>query len=66
MAEWTYSIPEFAKKAGISVSLAYQLARKNKLPGQLKCGQKRVILSKVAVDKWLQGEMTIPAGEKAS
>ena len=53
--ELTYSVEKCAKLLGISRNLAYTLARQGKLPGVLKLGQKRLVVSKVAIEKLLQG-----------
>lgn len=51
----TLSIPEVAEMLGISRNLAYQLAAKEELPGLIRLGEKRVVCSKLAIDKLLQG-----------
>jgi len=51
----TLSIPEAAKALGISRGLAYDLARRGELPGIIKLGQKRVVVSRSAIEKLLQG-----------
>lgn len=55
----TLSIPEVAEMLGISRNLAYQLAAKGELPGLIRLGEKRVICSKLAIDKLLQGESNL-------
>ncbi|MFC1947955.1 helix-turn-helix transcriptional regulator [Chloroflexota bacterium] len=52
----TISIDEAAKLLGISRNLAYNLAREGKLPGALELGQKRIRVSRVALEKYLNGE----------
>jgi len=42
---------------GISRNLGYSLARSGKLPGVLKLGQKRMVVSKAAIEKLLQGNV---------
>lgn len=50
----TISVGEAAKMLGISRNLGYNLARRGKLPGVLKLGEKRLVVSKVAIEKLLQ------------
>ena len=52
----TMTIPEVAKVLGISRGLAYQLAARGELPGLIRLGEKRVVCSKPAIKKLLQGE----------
>jgi len=41
---------------GISKNLAYQLAREGKLPGAIKLGQKRIVVSRVQLENLLRGD----------
>ena len=50
----TISVEEASAMLGISRNLGYNLARQGKLPGVLKLGQKRLVVSKVAIEKLLQ------------
>lgn len=50
----TISVAEAAVMLGISRNLGYNLARRGTLPGVLKLGQKRLVVSKVAIEKLLQ------------
>ena len=50
----TISVEEASKMLGISRNLGYLLARQGLLPGVLKLGQKRIVVSKVAIEKMLQ------------
>jgi len=52
----TLSIPEVAEMLGISRNLAYELAARGELPGLIHLGQKRVVCSRLAIDRLLQGE----------
>jgi excisionase family DNA binding protein len=52
----TFTIRETAAKLGISKNLAYDLARRGELPGVIKLGQKRLVVSKLAIERLLQGE----------
>ena len=52
----TLTIPEFAAATGISENLAYSLARQDKLPVPvIHLGEKRMVVSRRAVLKLLQG-----------
>lgn len=50
----TLSVEEASAMLGISRNLGYTLAREGKLPGVLKLGQKRMVVSKAAIEKLLQ------------
>ena len=52
----TYSVAEAAAMLGISRNLAYELARRGELPGTIKLGQKRLVVSRLAIERLLQGE----------
>jgi len=52
----TLSIPEAAAVLGISKNLAYELARQRKLPGCLKIGQRRLVVSRFQLEAYLRGE----------
>ena len=52
----TLSISEAAVMLGISRNLAYELARRGELPGTIKLGQKRLVISRIAIERLLQGE----------
>jgi len=52
----TLSIPEVAEMLGISRNLAYELAARGELPGLIHLGQKRVVCSKLAIERLLQGD----------
>jgi excisionase family DNA binding protein len=51
----TYSVEEAAQKLGISRGLAYELARRGELPGAIRLGQKRIVVSRVQLDRILGG-----------
>lgn len=53
----TISVAEAAEMLGISRNLGYSLARHGKLPGVLKLGEKRMVVSKAAIEKLLQGNV---------
>ncbi len=50
----TLSIPEVAEILGISRNLAYELASKGELPGLIRLGEKRIVCSKLAIEKLLE------------
>ena len=52
----TLSIPEAARELNISKNLAYSLARKGKLPGVLRIGERRLIVSRFQLEAYLRGE----------
>jgi predicted DNA-binding transcriptional regulator AlpA len=52
-----FTINEFAKVTGISRNLAYSLARQDKLPVPvIHLGEKRMVVSRHAVERLLEGE----------
>lgn len=52
----TLSVAETAVMLGISRNLAYELARRGELPGTIKLGQKRLVVSRLAIERLLEGE----------
>lgn len=52
----TLSVGEAAAMLGISRNLAYDLARRGELPGLIKLGQKRLVVSRLAIERLLEGE----------
>jgi len=52
----TLSIPEAATELGISKTLAYELARRGKLPGCIKVSRRRLIVSRFQLESYLRGE----------
>jgi len=50
----TISIAEAAAQLGISRNLGYKLARQGKLPGVISIGDKRLVVSKAAIEKLLE------------
>lgn len=52
----TLTIREAATKLGISKNLAYDLARRGQLPGVIRLGNKRLVVSRVQLDNLLKGE----------
>jgi len=55
----TLSIPEVAETLGISRNLAYELAARGELPGLIHLGQKRVVCSRLAIERLLQGNSNL-------
>lgn len=53
----TYSIPQAAKLAGIGKARAYDMARSGELPGVLKLGEGRFLVSRKKFDAYLDGEL---------
>ena len=52
----TYTIRETAAKLGISKGLAYRLAKEGRLPGLLKLGDKRLVVSATQLENLIRGE----------
>ncbi len=55
----TISVEECAKLIGCSRNLAYKMARQKQLPGVIHLGQKRMVFSKAAIERLLQGNAQI-------
>ncbi len=51
----TLTISEAARQLGISRNLCYELARRGELPGLIRLGGKRMVISKIALQKMLEG-----------
>lgn len=49
----TLSVEEAADLLGIGRSLAYSLAQRGELPGVLRLGEKRLRVSRVALERYL-------------
>ena len=52
----TLSIKETADALGISKNLAYSLARRGELPGVIHLGQKRMVVSRAAIERLLNDD----------
>lgn len=52
----TLSVKEAANLLGISKNLAYQLAQRGELPGAIKLGQKRIVVSRMQLETLLKGK----------
>lgn len=50
----TLTVREAATMLGISRNLAYQLAREGKLPGVIKLGDKRLVVSRIQLENLLR------------
>ena len=49
------TVNQASKRLKISRALAYQLAREGKLPGAIRLGSKRIIVSVARFEAWLNG-----------
>jgi len=56
MERKTMSITQVAETLGISRNLAYELAARGELPGLIRLGRKRLVCSKLAIERLLQGD----------
>ena len=52
----TVSVSEAAAMLSISKNLAYQLAQRGELPGAIKLGQKRIVVSRMQLENLLRGK----------
>lgn len=52
----TMTVAEAGEKLQISRALAYQLARQGQLPGAIRLGAKRIIVSRARFDAWLNSD----------
>ena len=52
----TMTVLEASNKLSISRALAYQLARQGQLPGAIRLGAKRIIVSRSRFEAWLREE----------
>lgn len=59
----TFTIKEAAAKLGISKNLAYELARRGELPGVIKLGKKRMVISRVKIERLLLGDGEVKNNE---
>jgi excisionase family DNA binding protein len=55
-------VPELADLLGISDKRAYGLISEGKVPGVIRLGR-RLLLSRVSVERWLLGEDGLRAGD---
>jgi predicted DNA-binding transcriptional regulator AlpA len=53
----TVNIKTAAAMLGISKNLAYSLAKRGQLPGALRLGQKRIVVSRAQLENLLRGEV---------
>jgi excisionase family DNA binding protein len=51
----TLSVKEAAVMLGISKNTAYMLAQRGELPGAIKLGEKRIVVSKFLLNRFLEG-----------
>ena len=59
-----YSVDEVAQRLSISRNLAYRLARQKALPGIIHVGHRRMVVSKIAMQKALENGWTPPQESK--
>ena len=52
----TVSVSEAARMLGISKNLAYSLAQRGELPGCIRLGQRRVVVSRMQLENLLRGK----------
>ena len=52
----TISVEQASKRLGIGRALGYQLARNGTLPGVLSLGEHRLLVSRVQLERFLEGE----------
>jgi len=52
----TLSVEEAAAKLGISRNLGYQLAKTGQLPGVIRLGQRRIVISRVQFERFLAAD----------
>lgn len=52
----TVTVRQAAAMLGISKNLAYDLARRGELPGVIKLGKKRLVVSRTQLEKLLLGD----------
>ncbi len=55
----TFSVPEAGKVLGIGRNAAYEAARKGQIP-TIRVG-KRVLVPRAALERFLRGELEVPA-----
>ena len=60
----TMTIPEVASLLGISRGLAYDLAKREKLPGLIRLGEKRIVCSRLIIERLLTGQSLTPSRDK--
>ena len=53
----TLSVEETATLLGVSRNLAYKLARQGKLPGVIPIGERRLVVSKSAIERLLEDQV---------
>jgi len=56
----TLSVKEAAVQMGISKNLAYSLVKQGKMPGAIKLGQKRIVVSRIQIERLLSGQQAAP------
>lgn len=51
----TLSVKEACALLGISRNLGYELAKRGELPGLIRLGQKRLVVSRIQIQRILEG-----------
>ena len=59
----TLTIREAANRLGISRNLAYSLAREGRLPGVIRLGDKRMVVSRAQLERLLLGDSEAKSDE---
>ena len=57
------SIREVSKLLGVSMYVAYDLARKGRLPGVVRLGERRLYVRRAVLESWLRGESLVQKDE---
>jgi len=52
----TLSVKEAGAMLGISKNLAYELVKRGEMPGAIKLGQKRIVISRIQLQAVLDGK----------
>ena len=56
----TYEIPEIGRILGVSRNHAYLMAADGTIPGVLRLGSRRLVVSREVFDRWIAGEAEAP------
>lgn len=60
----TLSVKEAGAMLGISKNLAYELVKRGEMPGAIRLGQKRIVISRVQIEQLLKGKQDGKTDEK--
>ena len=50
----TLSVKEAAKELGIGKNLCYQLCKRGQMPGMIRLGEKRIVISRIQIERLLE------------